>query len=403
GGLAFFAITLASMHRGKKGSLIFLSVLFLGLIIIAWFGLNPVLDRLSTLEDLSAAGESRMLIWRDTLQMMYDRPFFGWGPGTFSVAFPAYQTEGFRQLFVNYAHNDYLELAADTGLFGLAAFLGGLLSLYISCLRKLARPTGRGGTYRQNVGVGALAACFSILIHSFTDCNLQILANLILFATAAGIATVAANNSKKKNKTNQININLNSSLRKAIIFTVCCLGASASIAIILLPSFGESAFKEAKTALYQAKYDDAVTKIDRALLFNPDHADYLIFRGDILLTKRIQQDTLADIENCTECKKIISWYQKACNAAPTNSSFILKKALVLDRYKKVPEAKKAYVEAIQLSPMYAPTYYQLAILHLRQRQFDSALTYFRRFLELKGRKGLNKVLDDIWSAGGDYA
>jgi O-antigen ligase/Flp pilus assembly protein TadD len=406
GGLAFFVITLAFMHREKKGRLIFFSAIFFGLIIIAWFGLDPVLDRLSTLEDISVAGEARIQLWQDTLPMIYDRPLFGWGPGTFSVAFPAYQTEGFRQLFVNYAHNDYLELAADTGLLGLVIFLGGLLLLYISCLRKLAGRTGKGAAYRQHVGIGALAACFALLIHSVTDCNLQIPANLFLFVIAAGIAAVAAEDSgrRKADRTDTAPHYTapHSPSGKAVALTACCLWAGVSAAILLLPFFGERAFNAAKTSFLERKYDDALTKLDRALLFAPDNADYLSFKGDILLTKRIQQDTLADIENCTECKKIIFWYRKACDAAPTNSSFIIKKAFTFERYKKITAAEKAYKEAIQLSPMYAQTYYYLAVLLLRQRQLDSALTYFRRFLETEGTQELPKVLDDLWSAGGDY-
>ena len=52
--------------------------------------------------------------------------------------------------------------------------------------------------------------------------------------------------------------------------------------------------------------------------------------------------------------------------------------------------------------MYAQTYYHLAVLLIRQRQLDSALTCFRRFLEIGGTRELQKVLDDLWSAGGDY-
>ncbi|CAK8722693.1 hypothetical protein KKHLCK_11960 [Candidatus Electrothrix laxa] len=398
GGLAFFVITLAFMQRQKKGYLIFLSAIFLGLIIITWFGLNPVLERLSTLEDISAAGETRMQVWRDTLGMIYDRPLFGWGPGTFSVAFPAYQTEVFNQKIVNYTHNDYLELAADTGILGLTAFLSGILSLYFFCLKKL---TTAHKTYWRKIGIGALAACFSILIHSVTDCNLQVFANLILFATAAGIAVVAANNSEK-NKINQIAVRLHSSSRKTVAFTACCLGASASIAIILLPFLGERAFKAAKAALHQKKYAAANSQIDQALLLNPDYSDLLHYKGNILLTKKLQADTLSSIKNYTGCDEILFWYERAEKAAPTSSSLLIKKGTFLERYKKNIEAKKAYTEAIRLSPMYAPTYYRIAVLSLRQRQLDDALTYFNHYLKLSGENELNKVMDDIWSAGGDY-
>ncbi|MCW5211475.1 O-antigen ligase family protein [Desulfobulbus sp. TB] len=401
GGLAFFMITSAIIHRKKKGYILFLSAMSLGLIIITWFGLNPVLERLSTLDNLSVAGKARIQIWQDALAMIYDRPFSGWGPGTFSVAFPAYQTDQFNHQFVNYAHNDYLELTTDTGILGLAIFISGLFWLYISCLKKITKTQSN---YLPNIGIGSLAACFSILIHSATDCNLQIQANLFLFVIAAGIAVIAADNSRKKRNTPALraNISLDSLTKKRILFVGTCLIFCASAAIASLPFLCEQALTAAKISFRQGKYDDAIFQIDQALFFNPDYAEFLSLKGDILLTKRSQTDRLSDIKSCTGCKNIIFWYKKASKAAPTNSSYLRKQGAFFERYQKIAKAKKAYKEAIQLSPMYAPPYYRLAILYLRQQQTDDALNSFRQYLKCAGTTKVPQVLDDIWSAGGEY-
>ncbi|CAK8717398.1 hypothetical protein GKODMF_08990 [Candidatus Electrothrix gigas] len=398
GGLAFFMITSAIIHRKKKGYILSLSAISLGLIIIAWFGLNPVLERLSTLDNLSIAGKARIQIWHDALAMIYDRPLSGWGPGTFTVAFPAYQTDGFNHKFVNYAHNDYVELTTDTGILGLAVFISGLFWLYISCLKKLTKTQSK---YLPNIGVGSLAACFSILIHSVTDCNLQIQANLFLFVIAAGIAVIAADKSRR-NSMLRADIFLDSPTKKRILFIGCCLLFCASAAIAALPFLCEQALTAAKISFRQRKYDDAISQIDQALFFNPDNAELLSLKGDILLTKRSQTDRLSDIKSCTGCKNIIFWYEKASKAAPTNSSYLRKQGAFFERYQKIAQAKKAYKEAIQLSPMYAPPYYRLAILYLRQRQTDDALNAFRQYLERAGTTKVPQVLDDIWSAGGEY-
>ncbi|XCN74783.1 MAG: O-antigen ligase family protein [Candidatus Electrothrix aestuarii] len=400
-GLSFYIITLPFIHRHKRGRLLFFAAIALGLIIIAWFGLHPVLERLSTLNDPSLAGEGRMQVWRDTLRMIYERPFFGWGPGTFSVAFPAYQTQGFDQKIVNYAHNDYLELAANTGVLGLTAFISGFLALYISCLRKLARSPVRGGTYWQNVGVGALAACFSLFIHSVTDCNLQIPANLFLFAITGGVAVIAADSSGKGDISRGC-VQLEKKNQRRLLLVVSCLAACASIVVVLLPLFGEWCFQAARADLYQKKYDQAVLEIGRALFFNPDNADFLSYKGDILLTKKNAKDTVVDVKNCTGCGEITFWYEKASCAARTNSLYFVKKATILEQYADKTAAEEAYKEAIRLSPMYAPSYYNIAILYIRQRKIDEAINFFLRYLKLEGVREVPKVLDDIWSAGGDY-
>ena len=50
---------------------------------------------------------------------------FGAGPGTFYVAFPKYRPEKVVAFF-DYAHNDYAQIAAETGVVGL-----GLLGLVV--------------------------------------------------------------------------------------------------------------------------------------------------------------------------------------------------------------------------------------------------------------------------------
>ncbi len=399
GGLAFFLIASAFMQRKKTGYRLFFSAILLGLIIIAWFGLNPVLERLSTLEDLSVAGEARIQVWQDTLRMIAARPLSGWGPGTFSLAFPAYQTNGFEQKLVNYAHNDYLELAADIGLLGLLVFIIGIVFLYISCLKELRLAENR---YWQNVGLGALAACFSILIHSVTDCNLQVPANLFLFVIATGIAVVAADNCRQKKDSLRANISLKSSGKRGLFFSGLLLIFSAGAATFSLPFWGERAITAATTSFRQKKYDDALAQVDRAFFLHPDHAELLSFKGDILLTKKIQTDTLIDINNCTGYENIILCYEKANNIAPTNSTYLIKKGIFFEQCKENDRAENAYSEAIRRSPMYAVPYYHLAFLYLKQRQLDDALKYFRHFLELAGVQKIQKVLDDIWSAGGGY-
>ncbi|WP_339136140.1 MAG: O-antigen ligase family protein [Candidatus Electrothrix sp. GW3-4] len=400
GGLAFFVLTLAAIHRQKKGSLLFFSTLSLGLLLTAWFGLNPVLERLHTLKDPSLAGAVRMQVWRDTVPMLYERPFFGWGPGTFSIAFPAYQSTGFDQKLVNYAHNDYLQLAVETGVLGLIAFLSGIFVLSLFCLKGLQATQNR---YWRTIGIAALAACLSILIHAVTDCNLQVPANLYLFALSAGLAVVSADNKRRRARgNNQGDSGKLSPRQKGRAVTGFVLALSMSIVIILLPFLGERNFRLAQSSLRQKKYDDALSKIDQAIRLNPDHAVFLSFKGDILRTKAIQPDTPFDIKKGIAYKEILSWYQKACRAAPTDSSYLLKKAALLEQYQKIPAAQKAYREAIQLAPMYAPPYYHVAALYLSERQLAEALPYFNRFLQLSGEKALGKVLDALWSAGGDY-
>ncbi len=106
------------------------------------------------------------------------------GPGTFVIAYPAYQTPGHPVLSIH-AHNDYLQFIADTGIFIFLVLLWGLFFLFKTGFLKLKSQS------RQTRGLtlGTMSAVFAIAIHSLSDFNLHIPANIILFTVLAGTLT----------------------------------------------------------------------------------------------------------------------------------------------------------------------------------------------------------------------
>ncbi|WYD82347.1 MAG: O-antigen ligase family protein [Candidatus Electrothrix gigas] len=121
------------------------------------------------------------------MTMIAARPLLGWGLGCFPVAFPAFQPDSLCRWFINHAHNDYLELTAETGIIGLFAALLVVSVLFISCMRKLKHTKRRE---LRMIGIGALAGCFSLLVHSVMDFNFHIPFNAMLFAVLKGVETI---------------------------------------------------------------------------------------------------------------------------------------------------------------------------------------------------------------------
>ena len=75
-------------------------------------------------EDIS--GDSRALIWRDTLPMIRDYWVTGVGMGAYEPAFYQYKNVA-PMATVYYAHNDYLQYLAELGIvgFGMGIFVLG--------------------------------------------------------------------------------------------------------------------------------------------------------------------------------------------------------------------------------------------------------------------------------------
>ena len=112
-----------------------------------------------------------MLSW----PLVERRPWFGHGGGTYVLAFPGIKPAGFPHHW-DHAHNDFVEIAVDTGLVGLGLLLALALATAWRAGRVLHDAQPR---LKRGVGVAALMALFSIGLHSTVDFNLQIPANAL--------------------------------------------------------------------------------------------------------------------------------------------------------------------------------------------------------------------------------
>jgi len=107
------------------------------------FGLT---DRVAPKEAEGDIGNwtSRVVIWRTAASIIADRPITGTGLGTFEEAHKRYEAHsGWTggQLWRD-THNSFLRVWAETGVFGLVAFLGMLGVIYSQGIRALRRAKG---------------------------------------------------------------------------------------------------------------------------------------------------------------------------------------------------------------------------------------------------------------------
>jgi O-antigen ligase len=101
------------------------------------------------------------------------------------TVFPRYESY-YDGRIVDHAHNDYLELLADTGLIGGMCMLGFIALL---AWRGLSNLRATHNPVRQFVYAGSLVACTGLLLHSLVDFNLHIPSNALLFLLLAAMAT----------------------------------------------------------------------------------------------------------------------------------------------------------------------------------------------------------------------
>ena len=128
--------------------------------------------------------EGRVSLWGETLDLVRAYPLLGCGFGAYQSAFYKFKSS-WPHVTDDYAHNDYLQLLAELGPFGLLGGLwlvGGILGGVIGLHGKLSHQS-------LPVALACVGSLVAIGIHSVADFNLYIPANSMQFSWILGIAS----------------------------------------------------------------------------------------------------------------------------------------------------------------------------------------------------------------------
>jgi len=170
-------------NASRRSAAILAAACLLILMFLLWLGGKGLVERFVSFKD-SANYHTRFQIARDSIPMIKAHPLTGWGLGTFTTVYPRYRTF-YAEVYVNAAHNDYVQVLTETGALGFVAVLGFIAVVYVRAFRKLR---GSGLDLTQAATLAALLGFTGILVHSLADFNLQIPANAAVFYVLAAIA-----------------------------------------------------------------------------------------------------------------------------------------------------------------------------------------------------------------------
>jgi O-antigen ligase len=180
---------LSHAHQiGRKQLLGAVALALLAATFIVWLGVSKAIQRFEQLAHGGISRELRVSIYQDTWRIFLDHPWVGTGLGTLVAVYPR-SASFYNGQTVDHAHNDYLELLADTGVVG---GLIGLSFLGLLSWRGFASLQFAGSSLARAIIAGSLAACSGLLVHSLMDFNLHIPANSLIFLLLSCIATAEA-------------------------------------------------------------------------------------------------------------------------------------------------------------------------------------------------------------------
>lgn len=126
----------------------------------------------------------RFELWKRALDVIKAKPWTGTGINTYDVAHAKYDKEQNWRVRGYYAHNGYLQLAAEIGLPGIFSFLWFLFMFLRRSLQSLRRVRGSLPEFEQ---LGILTGLSAFLIYAAADNNLQSPPSLMMFWYLAGV------------------------------------------------------------------------------------------------------------------------------------------------------------------------------------------------------------------------
>lgn len=171
------SLALVRRNRGGRGS----QILAAGALLAAAGAVASV-----TVNSDTTAWISRQQIWRATAPLVVDYAPAGSGLGTFELVYRLTEDpSSVDRTFINRAHNDYLQLALETGAPGIL-LLAAFLAWWMKRTVRLWRPD-RGDL----VARAATVASGALLLHSLVDYPLRTGANATLLAICIALMSGA--------------------------------------------------------------------------------------------------------------------------------------------------------------------------------------------------------------------
>jgi O-antigen ligase len=177
---AFAVMGILALGSGRKRSV---AALLAAAAALTFLLLSAPLSLISRYES-GLTSEVRLQIWHDTMRLIAQFPVFGCGMGTFVSAIQKYRASTPIAL-VDYAHCDYLQLLAETGVVGFLM----LMALAARIFRNMfAAALGEPGRSARLMAMACAASIVAIAVHGLVDFQFYIPANVMIAAWIAGIA-----------------------------------------------------------------------------------------------------------------------------------------------------------------------------------------------------------------------
>jgi putative inorganic carbon (HCO3(-)) transporter len=352
--LIFGPLLGAAFGRPRRGALAALAA------VVALVGLAIALPplRVRLLTSFSAQEHSnrfRLLTWKSALWMAADRPMLGFGPGSFELAFPKYAVGGYTRM----AHQNYLQVAAETGFPGLAAFVWLLGAFVFAAARALTSAQNREAAL---VTAACLSGVAAFIFHSFLDFGWFIGAIASTVWLLMGLAIGAAREGKETRR-KPVRMSPAAAWTALAVLTAVALALESMPARAFAAQIDEN---ECLRLVQQGLNEAAADRCRAAAKMDPWNARY-----------RKQLAWLLPFQEAEPQMK------RAIMLEPTQPAHRAALGQLYGANGRYAEALNLLEEAISLHPNYTAAYMEIAGIQLNTGHFEEARRACERVIRME--------------------
>jgi len=358
------------------------------------------------------SGEIRLHVWAGALKIFAANPLFGTGVETFAYAYykvkpTSHNLTSEWDYLYNKAHNEYLNYAATTGLFGLGTyllFIGWFLAGVIYDLKK--RKT-HDMTYFP-ISLALIGGFVSILLSNFFGFSVVVI-NLFLFFIPlffyelefpSKLMRTATFSFRKNEKIENAKKLKNQQLTIREYISILCIGLLALYFEFLLITYWVADQKYAlgynldRVGDYAAAYQP----LTDAVKLRPEEA---VFKDELSINLATLSVLLAQQKQIEQAQQVagqaIALSDEVTRKHPNNVVYFKSRTRVFYALSQInPEylndAQEAIARASELAPTDAKITYNVALLYNQQGNAEKSIFYLKKTLELR------PIYEDAWYA-----
>jgi len=340
---------------------------------------------LTILDEQDPSINARLLIWKTTLEMIKHYPLLGTGIGTFKINYLNYQAKYLKDNpdYLKYyatageAHNEYLQIAAEMGLFGLGIFIFIIFSFYgliVNFIKNSGNNFQKETDEDRVIIFGLLMGITCFLIHSLFTFALHVPALgatffIIIGLTVAYIKNMTSSISKEEKMIKIIKLE-NKKLKIICTALVLIFIILVIDLLIIMPYLSEIYYFTGMRYNDINNYDMSLPNLKYAAQLNPYNGRILHALGTTYYNLNIFDDNTEEIlQNAKKYRTEVNTYYNL--------------GLLYSKTGQDKKAEEEFKQAIYLNPEFVKGYHFLGLLYFQKGDFDKAIEQWNEILTIE--------------------